>query len=186
MITAKEGTNFYKALTYLQPAVGHARYIWWTSGAVPEGPPAYAANKPAPDIETVEKGGIFCAGVPNLMLRRVGKRVATYGNHNFDGGTLAYQEYFRGFSEPFDLDRALHVAANERSGVLIGRPFRSSLDQGHVAVVLPSGYLLQSYDEANGNPGLNWNIPTAVSVRYWTPTYMVRPENWIDYKGDEF
>lgn len=186
MITAKEGTRFYEALTYLEPLIGGTPYRWWTSGPVPDGPPAYAVNKPPPSRDSVRQGGVFCAGVINLMLRAVDKKVPTYGNPLYDGGTLAYAEYFRGYSEPFNLARALEVAREKRSGVLIGRPFRSSFDQGHVGVVLPSGYLLQSYDDGGGWPGLSWNVLTSISVRYWTPTYMVLPGNWINYEGDEF
>lgn len=184
MLTVKEGTNFYRAIQYLDDAIGRTPYRWWTSGPVPDGPPAYAVNRPAPTIATVRSGGVFCAGVPNLCLRAVGKRIPTYGNPLYDGGTMAYLEYFRGYTEPFNLSRALSVAREKRSGVLIGRPFRSSFDQGHVAIVMPSGYLLQSYDDGNGWPGLNWNVLASVSVRYWTPTYQVMPWNWIDYPTD--
>jgi hypothetical protein len=184
--TVKEGTRAHEAVRWMEDLVGKVRYEWWTSGNVPEGPPAYAKNAPVPSKDTIRRGGIFCAVVPNLMLRKIGKRIATYGNLNYDCGTLAYREYFRGYAEPFDLGRALKVAYDDRAPVLIGSPFKSNINQGHVGVVLPSGYLLQSYTTGGGQPGLTWNVHTEVTVRFWTPTYMVLAPHWINYSGDEF
>jgi hypothetical protein len=186
MRTIKEGTRAYEAVAWMQPLVGQVRYKWWTSGPVPHMGPAWATNRPVPTHASIKRGGVFCAGVTNLLLRKVGKRIPIYGNRLYDGGTLAYAEYFAGYDEPFDLYRALQVAYDSREPVLLIDPFVSSARQGHVAVVLPSGYLLQSYDEGEGWPGLNWNIRTEQSVQYWTPQRMVLARNWINYSGDEF
>ena len=192
MITAKPGTRFYDALRYIEPAIGRMPYGWWTSGAVPDGAPAYAINAPAPPIRELFGRTIFCAGVPNLMLRRVGKRIPTRGNASFDGGVGAYfwsslygPGYFTGYDEPFDLEKAKRWARESRSGVLIGRFYRGSRDQGHVAVLLPSGYVLQSYDGGNGRPGLNWQHTVEASHAGWYYETMCHSSQWIDYAGDE-
>jgi hypothetical protein len=135
--------------------------------------------------------GIFCAGVPNLFLRGVGKRVPTRGNPYYDGGVAAYfwsplygNGYFTGYDEPFNLAKAKRWAQETRSGVLIGREYRGEalLDQGHVAILLPSGYVLQS----NVGDGLNWKWTIEESHAGGFYTRMVHPTNWIDYEGDEF
>ncbi len=88
-------------------------------------------------------GGVFCAGVINLILRAVGKRVPTYGNPLYGGDTLAYAESYRGYTEPFNLVRALEVARETRSGVLIGWPFPLVLRWGTEARLLRLPCLLR-------------------------------------------
>ena len=77
-------------------SVSGAPYVWWTEGEVPAGSPAWAENAPPPPPEEVIAQGCFCAGVPNLLLRAVGKEIPGYqeGDEPFDGGTLAYGEYY--------------------------------------------------------------------------------------------
>jgi len=190
MLTAKEGTRFYRALQYIKPAIGRADYRWWTSGIVPDGAPAYAVNAPPPPIETVIRNGLFCAALPNLMLRVVGKRIPTRGNALYDGGIAAYWHtsawglgdgYFAGYERRFHLPTAKRWARESRSGVLIGRSYRNVSDQGHVGILLPSGYVLQS-DAAQG---LHWN--NTIEVDHWGYYYewMVPSGDWINYEGDE-
>ena len=191
MITAREGTRFYRALQYIKPAIGRTAYRWWTSGIVPDGSPAYAINAPPPHIDTVIRNGMFCAAVPNLMLRVVGKRIPTRGNHLYDGGIAAYWHthawglgdgYFRGYERRFHLPTAKKWAEDTRSGVLIGRSYRNVSDQGHAAILLPSGYVLQC-DTAQG---LNWANTIEADHAGWYYEWMVAPWNWINYDGDEF
>jgi hypothetical protein len=190
MITAREGTRFYDALTYIIPAIGHCPYWVWESGIIPDGPGAYATSARAPSIEFVKFRPMFCAGLTNLMLRRVGKRVPTKGDPNYDGGIAAYWQgvygpgYFTGYDEPFDLEKAKRWARDTRSGVLVGRGYSGPAlaQQGHVAVLLPSGYVLQS----NYGDGLNWSYTIEQSHAGYYYTRMAHPANWINYDGDEF
>jgi hypothetical protein len=197
VLTAKEGTNFYKALRYIEPAIGLTSYKWWHSGIIPDGPPSYAKNAPAPDIDIIIHNGIFCAGVANVMLRRVGKRVPfalSHGPGAYDGGTGAYwggswgKGYFDGYAERFNLEKAKGWAREDRSGVLIGRGYKNAKhDQGHVAILLPSGYVLQSIPMGPGShAGLNWGWTIEQSHDGGYYEYMVRSNDWIDYEGDEF
>jgi hypothetical protein len=146
-----------KAIEYGLSVRG-APYVWWTEGEVPAGSPAWAENAPPPPPEEVIAQGCFCAGVPNFLLRAVGKEIPGYqeGDEPYDGGTLAYGEYYADVAEPFDESQVYPP------GTLIGRYFSWDRlaygDQGHVAVVLEDGYLLQSYDaDRYGNPGVNTN-----------------------------
>ena len=54
--------------------------------------------------------------------------------------------------------------------------------EGHVAVVLPSGYVLQAFPAA----GLNWDYTIEESHDGGYYEVMVAPWNWIDYEGETF
>jgi hypothetical protein len=205
MITAVEGINFYSGLTYVEPLIGNMLYWVWVGGTVPDGEGMYAVNEPLPPNSQLFGLGINCAGAINLFFRAAGKRVPTRDNEFFDGGVGAYFDsptldpelgnngYFHGYDEPLDLAKAKGWAEETRSGVLLGRPYvnETLAGQGHVAVLLPSGYVLQSFQfNPNGQPGLNWDYTIeesnfdAFEGDYYKR--MVHPENWIDYEGDEF
>ena len=71
--------------------------------------------------------------------------------------------------------------------MLVGRRFvwtsnGQVASEGHVAIVLPSGFVLQAYPAA----GLNWDVTIEDSHDGFYYQVMVHPENWIDYEGDEF
>lgn len=176
-------SRFDAALEWINPLVGKMPYGLWTGGCVPSGPPAWATNAPAPPRSYLRGKRIFCAGVPNLMLRFVGKRVPTYGNDCYDGGMVAYWSYFDGFHQSFDLQAV-------RRGDLILRRYRNVEDQGHVAVALGDGgdaHLLQSYwSHGDGLPGLNKLISVSTSHSVVHYERIVRVNNWINYRGDEF
>lgn len=171
------------AIEYGLSFVG-APYIWWMDGPVPDRSPAWAENGPPPSPEEVINEGCFCAGVPNLLLRFVGRELPTLGNELYDGGCLAYGEYYAGVTEAFDIN------AEYPQGTLIGRYFTwersANGDQGHVAVVLEGGYLLQSYDgDGYGYPGVNANDHIADSHAGYYYEYAVRPEYWLGLDEDE-
>jgi hypothetical protein len=176
-------SRFDAALEWINPLVGTMPYGLWTGGCVPSGPPAWAINRPPPPRSYLRGKRIFCAGVPNLMLRFIGKRVPTYGNDCYDGGMVAYWSYFEGFHQPFDL----HAV---QRGDLLLRRFRNVEDQGHVAVALGDGadaLLLQSYwSHGDGLPGLNKLITVRTSHAVVHYERIVRVNNWINYRGDEF
>lgn len=167
-----------KAIDYGLSIVG-APYVWWLDGPVPDRGPAWAENAPPPSPEEVIAEGCFCAGVPNLMLRAAGQTIPTLGNDLYDGGCLAYGEYYADVAEPFDINQEYPP------GTLIGRYFdwdrlAANGDQGHVAVVLEDGYLLQSYDgDGSGYPGVNTDDHIADSHAGYFYEYAVRPENWL-------
>jgi len=180
-------SNFDTALGYAEQILG-TWYGWWRGGPVPDEEPAWAINKPPPDPQYVYARSCFCAGLTNLMRRSVGKIVPPSGGALYDGGTLAYGEYFYHWSEWFDIYKALNGLYPH--GTLIGRYFdwdRLPSDQGHVAVLLDGGWVLQSYDGGGGPPGVNWDTRIKDSHAGWYYEYAVLPENWINYEGwDEF
>ena len=173
-----------QAIDYGLSFVG-APYVWWTDGPVPDRSPAWAENAPPPSPEEVVAEGCFCAGVPNLLLRFAGGEIPTLGDELYDGGCLAYGEYYASVAEQFDINE------DYPEGTLIGRYFSwdrlANGDQGHVAVVLEDGYLLQSYDgDGNGYPGVNTEAHIIDSHAGYYYEYAVRPWNWLGQEeGDE-
>jgi hypothetical protein len=67
------------------------------------------------------------------------------------------------------------------AGTLIGRYYRNTYDQGHVAVVLANGRVLQSFANARGGrwPGVNSTYTVAQSHDGGYYEYAVRPKDWL-------
>lgn len=174
------GNDLDNALKYVSNFYG-VPYGWWTDGPVPDKSPAWAVNAPAPSIEEVRRGTIFCAGLSNLMLRRVGKKIPyTSADTRWDGGTLAYGEYYKKVAEKFNPNKKYP------RGTLIGRYYRnpsstqdSRNGQGHVAIILGNGKVFQSYDAGGGKPGVNQLATVAQSHNGWFYEYAVLPKNWL-------
>jgi putative chitinase len=192
LITAtKLEQNKKQAWEYLSKIIG-TRYTWWKSGIVPERGPAWGKNGPPPSPAEVKKEGCFCAGVGNLARRAVDLPIPTLGNANYDGGVVAYfgstnaaPPTFarRGYFDVHGRERRFDLKAARRPWTLIGRKFRNANDQGHVAIVLPSGKLLQSYDSGGGRPGVNTGATLEASHYSWGPgggyEVMVFAEDWL-------
>lgn len=197
--TRVPGVQEYGAfINWLRPAIGKTPYWIWKSGIIPDGPGAFATNKPVPSIEFVKgEPGIFCAGVANLMLRFVGKRVPTKGNLSLDGGIAAYFSgafgpgYYSDYDEPFNMAKAKKWADDTGLPVMVGKGYKGPAlaDQGHVALMLPrytdgKYYVLQSYGPKW--PGLNWDATIEQSHAGGYYEVMVHPDNYFSYAGDEF
>ncbi|MBI4512396.1 MAG: C40 family peptidase [Deltaproteobacteria bacterium] len=163
--------NVEKALDYAMQLVG-GPYVWWTSGPLGDGPPAWAKDAKVPEASHARSKGMFCAGLTNLMLRKVGKEIP-HAPGAF-GGTVAYGLYYKKVAKKFDAN------ASYPAGTLVGRYFRSVKDQGHVAVVLGDGRVLESNSNRFGSPypGVN----TSKRLKNWRPSYYeyaVLPEDWL-------
>ncbi len=190
-VSARLEQNQKRAWEYLSKIVG-TRYAWWTGGIVPSRAPAWATNGPPPPAAEIRRTSCFCAGVTNLARRAVGLEVPHLGNENYDGGVVAYfgsteaasPEFpRRGYFEAHGRQRRFDLEEARRPWTLIGRKYRNVRDQGHVAIVLPGGKLLQSYDAGGGRPGVNTNVSLERSHYSWGPQggyeVMVRPEDWL-------
>ncbi len=193
-----DGTNFARGFEYVMQLNNHMKYWVWTHGPVPDGEGAYAANRPLPPAHQLKGNRIFCAGVPNLFRRAAGKSIPTRGNPLYDGGVAAYfytsafgglgPGFFSGVDVPFNLARAKKWARETRSGVLIGRHYRSDTlaGQGHVAILLPDGKVLQSFQMGpNGEPGLNTNFTIEKSNAGRFYEVMAHPEAWINHNKNQ-
>lgn len=201
MLTIRDNCHSRRFIDYIEPMVDHMSYYHWKGGVIPSGGGAFAYNGPAPAHSYLRAHPyIFCAAVPTLALRLAGKRIpiAQRQSEEYDGGIAAYfgspalpqigAGYFQGYSEPFNETIALKWARDTRQMVLLGTPYRGVHlgQQGHAALLLPSGYLLQSIP----GEGLNWTYTLKYSNRggYWNPSNggtMTHPSQWLEYKGDK-
>lgn len=174
-----------QALTYALSLVG-TKYGWWKGGKIPLGPPAWSANGRPPKASVVKNASAFCAAIPNLMRREVGLPVpCEEPNDQFCGGTGAYGVYFASVARTFNI----HFAYPR--GTLLGRPYKSVADQGHVAVVLEpglNGNILQSYSTCTIEPcpivlpGVvsNWTLGEAYAqLPFCDFEYAVLPADWL-------
>lgn len=199
----RDGTNFAKGHKVLMQLLDHMPYEVWVSGNVPDGPMAWAANRPLPSVADMRGKTCACMGVTNIYRRAAGKIVPTRGNPNFDGGVAAYwyspasfpgvgvlgPGFFSNVAEPFNLPRAKKWAKDSESGVLIGRSYVGATlaGQGHVAVLLPDGKVMQSYlFGPNGEPGLNDHHTIEESHAGGYYQYMVPSEAWINHGLNQF
>lgn len=189
-----DGTKFAAGYKYIMQLNNCMKYWVWASGDVPDGEGAYAADRALPPADELKGRRIFCAGVPNIFRRAAGKRVPTRGNARFNGGLAAYfytsafgglgPGFFSGVDVPFNLATAKKWARQTGSGVLLGRCYRNNslAGQGHVAILLPDGKVLQSFQfGANGEPGLNtdYTVEESHAGNYYE--VMVHPNAWINH-----
>ena len=165
--------NVLAGIDYGLAVVG-TPYGWWFEGPLPAGAPMYTEGGPPPAPEEVRARSVNCSGLTNLMLRTVGKELPHHPGI-LTGGTLAYQHYYAEVAEPFD------VARSYPAGTLIARRYRDTFDQGHVAVVLDDGHVLQSFAWTRGgsDPGVNTTYTVAESHDGGYYEYAVLPEHWL-------
>jgi GH25 family lysozyme M1 (1,4-beta-N-acetylmuramidase) len=189
-----DGTNFAEGYKYVMQLNNRMKYWVWSSGPVPDGEGAYAANKPLPPVEQLIGKRIFCAGPTNIIRRAARKIIPTRGDALYDGGIAAYfytsafgglgPGFFSGVDVPFNLATAKKWARETGSGVLVGRSYRNNslAGQGHVAILLPDGKVLQSFQfGADGEPGLNTDFTIEESHAGGYYEIMVHPKDWIDH-----
>lgn len=172
------GATLNDAITYIL-SCRPAPYVWWYSGGLYEGPPAWSENAAAPDPAAVQQGGLFCAAVGNLMRRVVGWEVpyrpslSSPYREEFDGGTLAWWEYFYGQSEWFDVNRSYP------DGTCFLKQYIEGASQGHWATCY-QGYIIDSTDATgNGQPGLQWEKTVAESNSWIGYDIAIMPEVWM-------
>jgi hypothetical protein len=163
--------NVATALAYGKSLVG-TKYGWWTGGQLQPGAPMWTASGAAPSAATVKGQSVNCSGLMNLLLRKVGRAPR--------GGTGAYGTDYVKVQKAFDPDRRYPA------GTLLGRRYRDPYkDQGHVAVVLENGNVLQS--SANGgppssSPGVTiTGTPTQFGRNFYE--YAVLPQDWLGGGG---
>lgn len=172
-------TQYGKNLLYYRP-----KYGWWRGGSIPIGPPAFAKVGLPPLPRNVHN--IFCQGIPNLMLRKVGKappmRRDGAGGRGGIGAAIGFWYkgkfwegvYFKA-AQPYRYGMQLY------EGDLLYRVYRNVVDQGHVAYVLEDGTnptLLQSQPSKGSlEPGVHNNLKV-YNQRYYYH-YVVRAKDWL-------
>ncbi len=154
---APKESSMQKAISYaLELEKYKPVYKWWHEGDDCRKPGFWGAAGPAPPANTVK--AMFCAGLINLMLRRIGNSPPKNGGI-YDGGTRSYMLGYRNVMKPFKLSEC-------RRGDVAFRDFQTGgySDQGHIGLCLGGADdpILQSF--SNGypsvEPGLNkdWTL----------------------------
>lgn len=168
-----DGDNVSQALAFGESLVG-TPYGWWYEGPLPKGEPMWTAEGPPPGRDQVRARSANCTGLTNLMLRAVGQPLP-FTREGGRGGTYSYAEYFAEVAQPFDPSRRYPA------GTLIGRRYRDTFDQGHVAVVLADGRVLQSFawERGGSTPGVNTTYTVAESHDGGFYEYAVMPADWL-------
>lgn len=175
---ASTAANVQRAVDFGRALIG-TDYGWWFSGPLPKGEPMWTAGGTPPSVGYVRARSANCTGLTNLMLRAVGKPLP-HAPGAGTGGTYAYQKYYASVAEPFNPNRSYPA------GTLLGRRYRDTYDQGHVAVVLGNGRVLQSFAWTRGGsrPGVNATYTVAQSHDGGYYHYAVLPQHWLGGTGD--
>ena len=141
-----------EAIFYGLTLIG-APYCWWSGyGWLDNTSPSWSGTGPLPDTNKIFEHGVFCAGLVNLMLRKVGLTPPL--NPPFNGGTDAYGKVYYDKLIEFDILKV-------RRGDAVFRPYLDIRDQGHIGIALGDAddKLLQcfAWNECSTEPGVNCN-----------------------------
>lgn len=166
MTISPSDAHLVLALAYGRALIG-TPYGWWDKerGNIHAGPPFFAGTEPLPPPGTVRCQSLACAGLVNLVVRAAGC-VAPPG-----GGTQAYGKRFKSNSDSMPTIGAL--CDPRYLGAIVGRRFRPAKngaheDEGHVAIVVEGGLLLQSFSTENSPwPGVNMLLTVEQSEAYF-------------------
>lgn len=182
------------ALSFARSLIG-TPYRWWNGGDLRgDHGPFWSYNGAPPQRSVILSQWCACAGLINLIRRRVGLSIAGLDREDYPyaGGTASWSFYFKkqGVLMPFD-----HLARYPK-GTLLLRPYRSAIDQGHLAVVnsehssgILFAQLIHAYAlDPKPRPGKivagGILLDKAVgSSHFWSPrgyySHVCLPENWL-------
>jgi hypothetical protein len=170
------------ALAYGKLLIGTPYAAWdGTREGIHSGAPFFAGVSPLPAPGAVRTQSLTCAGLVNLVVQKAGCRVpheSTYrgegdlGAESVFGGTAAYEAKF---ATAHAWERgALQI------GTILGRGYKSMADDGHVAVVVEGGLLLQSFPmDGSPWPGVNTLLTIEQSEVYFRDKLHV--EKYFEY-----
>lgn len=151
-------------------------YFLWRNGVLLniDGPPAFAVDLPAPDPQSMDS--IFCAGVGNVDLRKVGKPVPKHPTiSGYDGGIVAWQYVYGAVMIPFDLAKAVE-------GAVAFRFYVDEQDQGHWCYITggPDDPTIQSFASSQDmEPGVNADYTLRASHDGGYYTHLLLPQHWL-------
>jgi len=180
-MTDELSVNIRSILDYANKLQG-IPYGWWGGNEIETESPMWAVDEPPPSESEITSCN--CAGLVNLLLRRIGKPLPTnpFAKEHGKGGTAAYLSYYRdhlAVCEKFDIETKYPI------GSLLIRGFRDIHDQVHLAVLLDGkgveSRVLQSFalGYPSTGPGINCNFTLEQSHAGYFYEYVVLPENWL-------
>jgi hypothetical protein len=127
-------------MQFVNKLVNTTKYTFWDPDKATYAVPYPFYCRTIPDISTIQTYGCNCAGLINIIqLMRNRKVPGVLTNNYYAGGTYIWFEYLQAAEclEPVDINKIYPA------GSLLIRQYRDHNDQGHVAVVLTTGYLSQ-------------------------------------------
>jgi len=144
--------------------------------------PFWVDNSTAPPAELVKREGCNCAGLINLIRRKLNLSIpGVEFKLYYAGGTYVWFEYLKYFNfiDNLDLDSEYPI------GTLLIRKYRSLEDQGHLAILLTTGRLLdQKVLHCYPEKGIQIDDKVSLS-HYWLPNgyyeYICKPDYWLHY-----
>jgi len=180
-------SNIINAINYGVNLVG-IPYDYWLGDDNQRVAPMFAEDGPI--VHKLDIASVNCAGLCNLMLRSVGKKLPYSTNTKSRGGTESYFDFYRNKSLEFNIDDLYP------RGTLLLRDYRDLNDQGHVAVLIEGkgkeSLVLQSHVEGkyfeSHTPGVNTMYTLEESNKFFKDKNgkgcyyerVVLPENWLE------
>lgn len=106
------------------------KYGEWKESMDTRFAPIYGLNGPPPERSVLEKQGIACSGLINLVRRYLGLTIPQYTI--YPGGTEAWYRYLK-------VNKLLSVYHNSneyQKGTLLLTRYKNEKDQGHMMIVI--------------------------------------------------
>ena len=171
-------SNTEKAIEFGLSLIG-TPYGYWKGGVNQVTAPMFADNNPLPPKNQITC--LNCAGLVNLMLKSIGKKIP-YNGEGSMGGTESYGEYYLYKSTTFNINK------NYPIGTLLIRDYKDLNDQGHVAVIIEdkgkNSLILQSHVDGeyfkDTYPGVNTMYTLEESEGDGYYEFAVLPEDWLE------
>jgi hypothetical protein len=125
-------------IRYLNQLVG-TPYVWWKEGesTVHTLAPFYAKASPVPRIDEIKRLGTNCAGLINLLCRKVGTPIPGVSEGDYyAGGTPSWYESLKARGKLHPIDDQVYPI-----GTLLLAEYSNPEWQGHLAIVSTPGTL---------------------------------------------
>jgi hypothetical protein len=177
--------NIEKALTYAKSLIG-IPYRWYdesTELVAPNDKFYYAAESTLSrdEIITADKS-IVCAGLINLMRRKLSLSIPKYGA--YPGGTVAWYKYLKSNNRLQKLSSTDEDIHDFPIGTLLLKKYQNEVEQGHLAVIIDSKLIIHAYAYTDIPYALRHKYKnhgcvgiSACDLSYFTHSCL--PENWL-------
>ena len=112
-------------------------YVWWNENMIDCGPQSYADDTKLLDFEKINKIGMNCSGLINIIRKSVGLEVPGVKEKTpYAGGSYFWFEYLKKNKKL----KKFNVRKVYPEGTLLLRQYKDGMDQGHMAVIYESNH----------------------------------------------
>jgi len=133
------------ALEYAEKLVG-IEYRWWNpqKSCCESTGPFYAEQGDEVPVTEIQKGQLCCAGLLNVICRRLGLHIpGAVEKHFYAGGTGMWWDWF----EEKSMLQPYKEGGIYPKGSILMRQYKSEEDQGHIAIVYDDERIIHSCSE---------------------------------------